>query len=486
MKILFLLIVLMITNYTVHTRILEVGQGKQFSIFQPALSVAIAGDTILLREGVYSGNSYRENLKGTSENWVTILAAPNENVVFRGGGAAFYLVDVEYIRINGLQFEDQTGNSLSIDDGGTYDTPTHNVVILNCTWLSMNTTGPSNMIKMAGVDSFSIYNCVFLNGPVNGIGIDLVGCHFGVIDDNYFDKSGSYAIQAKGGSNDIDINRNLFINSTDRTINIGGSTGTPYFRPLNADYEAKRVNVYSNVFRGSKAPITFATAIDCEVINNTILNPVTWAFRILQETSDTRFITCSNNTIKNNLIVMPTTGQPALNIGPNTDASSFSISHNAWFNPKNAQWMPNTPSNEPGRLLIDPEIIDSNGIPSFENIVNSSGINVIKPSHGFNNVSFDGSSRSIGAYSQKIHTSVIDKSEWKSIISISPNPVNDEVRFSGLLAEEQYSILNVRMQKVWEGIVSNSSVISVANFPAGIYYIVSKNNSVVTRFVKIQ
>lgn len=482
-----LVIFLLLTPLTLNCKILEVGVGKQYQSFQPAISAAVAGDTILIREGVYSGNSYRENLKGTPNNWVTILAAPKENVLFKGGGAAFYLVDVEYIRIDGLQFEDQTGNSISIDDGGSYDTPTHNIVIQNCTWISMNAPPGSNMIKMAGVDSFAIKNCTFLNGPTNGIGIDLVGCHYGVIEDNYFDKGGSYAIQAKGGCNDIDIQRNLFINSSDRTINVGGNTGTPYFRPLDADYEAKRVNVYANVFRGSKAPISFATAIDCEAINNTIINPTNWAFRILQETNDHKFVTCSNNTIQNNLIIIPTTGQPAFNIGPNTDAASFTISHNAWFNPNNPQWTPNTPTNENNRLIVDPEIQDTNGRPELMNIVNFSGKGVPKPTHGINGVtfeSFDG--RSIGAFSQKLHTFVFDATIDKIFASVSPNPVQNEMRFSGMLEAVECSIVDVRSHIVWKGTLTNTTILSVKDFPIGIYYVISNKNEVLARFVKIQ
>jgi hypothetical protein len=482
-----LLIFLLLAPLSLNSKILEVGVGKQYQTFQPALLSATAGDTILLREGIYIGNSYRENLKGTRNNWVTILAAPNENVIFRGGGAAFYLVDVEYIRIVGLQFEDQTGNSISIDDGGSYDTPTYNIVIENCTWLSMNAPAGSNMIKMAGVDSFAIISCTFLNGPTAGIGIDLVGCHNGSIYGNYFDKPGAYAIQTKGGSHDITIEGNMFINSSDRTINLGGNTGTPYFRPLDADYEAKRVNVFSNIFRGSKAPISFATATECKVINNTILNPTNWAFRILQETNDPKFVTCSNNTIQNNLIIMPTTGQPAFNIGPNTDAASFTISHNAWFNPNNPQWTPNTPTTENNRLIVDPEIQDTNGMPQLMNIVNFSGKGVPKPTHGINGISFESfDGRSIGAFSQKIHTSVFDATVDKLFASVSPNPVQNEIRFSGLLESEECSIVDVRSHIMWKGTLTNATVLSVKDYPVGIYSVVTNKNKVLARFVKIQ
>lgn len=469
----------------INAKTLEVGIGKQYQAFQPAILAANAGDSILMFEGTYSGNSYRENLQGSPNNWITIVSAPNQKVVFKGGGAAFYMVDVAYIRIEGLFFEDQTGNSISIDDGGSYETPSHNIVIKNCTWLSMNAPAGSNMIKMAGVDSFSIVNCVFLNGPVSGIGIDLVGCHEGSIERNYFDKTGAYAIQTKGGSHNITIQHNVFLNTTDRTINVGGNTGYPYFRPIDVTYEAKHIFIFANIFRGCKAPISFATAIECQAINNTILNPKSWAFRILQETSDTRFSTCANNTIKNNLIVMPTTTQPAFNIGPNTNPETFDISHNAWFNPNNPQWTPNTPTNENNRLIVDPEIQDTNGRPELMNIVNFSGRGVPKPTHGINGVafeSFDG--RSIGAFSQKLHTSVFENTHTNISLTVYPNPATHSIGFDGEFNQLSCRIVNIQSQVVWEGLILSNYTLSISSLPQGIYFLLSEDNMLLDRFVK--
>lgn len=476
---------MLILPISVYGKVIEVGVGKQYQTFQPAILAANAGDTILMFDGTYSGNSYRENLQGTPKDWITIVSAPNQKVVFKGGGAAFYMVDVAYIRIVGLFFEDQTGNSISIDDGGSYETPSHNIIIENCTWLSMNAPAGSNMIKMAGVDSFSIVNCVFLNGPVSGIGIDLVGCHDGIIEKNYFDKTGAYAIQTKGGSHNITIQHNVFINTTDRTINAGGNTGYPFFRPIDVTYEAKHIYIYANIFRGCKAPISFATAIECQAINNTILNPKNWAFRILQETSDTRFSTCANNTIKNNLIVMPNTTQPAFNIGPNTNPSSFKISHNAWYNQENTKWIPNTPTNELGRLLIDPQIQDTNGLPLLENVVNFSGVGVAKPTHGINGIAFEsGIGRSIGAFSQKINTNIFELIQESNELTVSPNPANHTIRLVGTYKNGKSKIYSVNSEVVWEGEISSTISIEISNFPKGIYFILSEENQMIGQFVK--
>ena len=89
---------------------------------------------------------------------------------------------------------------------------------------------------MSGVDFFEIRNCTFLNGAAGGSGIDMVGCHEGLIKSNRFEKQGSNSIQAKGCSKNIRIENNFFRNGGQRTLNLGGSTNLMLFRPIVARY----------------------------------------------------------------------------------------------------------------------------------------------------------------------------------------------------------------------------------------------------------
>lgn len=162
----------------------------------------------------------------------------------------------------------------------------------------------TNFLKMAGVYGFLIENCQFDRGPVKSLCVDLVGCHDGIMHGCILRGTTDGGIQAKGGSKNIEITANTFDNCGDRGINIGGSTGLPYFRPMDAAYEAAEVFVYANTFRGCRASIAFAGGVRSKVVNNTILDPTTRAFRIVQESVDaSRFEPCGNNIIQNNIIV---------------------------------------------------------------------------------------------------------------------------------------------------------------------------------------
>ena len=106
-------------------------------------------------------------------------------------------------------------------------------------------------------------------------------------------------MQTKGGTEDILVYGNLFVNAGSRAIKMGGSTGADYFRPIDAPFEGKNIQAIANVIIGSEASIAFASAVDCLAANNTIYTPTTWIMRILNENTSKlppqngRFLTTS-------------------------------------------------------------------------------------------------------------------------------------------------------------------------------------------------
>jgi hypothetical protein len=247
--------------------------------------------------------------------------------------------DAAFVQIKGFIFQQQTGNGFNIDDGGSYTTPSHHIIFDSCTFRNIKATGNNDLLKMSGVDFFEIRNCTFLNGAAGGSGIDMVGCHEGLISGNRFENLGSNSIQAKGGSKNIRIQYNYFTNGGERTLNLGGSTNLKLFRPPDAHYEAAQLTVYSNIFIGSNVPIAFVGCVQTEVTSNTFYLPQKWVIRILQETVDTsRFYPCGNNSFTNNIIWHDNRVQIDCNIGPNTNPQSFQFSNNLWYHSQNPVW----------------------------------------------------------------------------------------------------------------------------------------------------
>ena len=239
--------------------------------------------------------------------------------IVQGGSNAVQLSDPAYLHLEGFVFQQQTGNGFNTDDGGSYDTPAHHLRFVQCTFRDMAASGNNDLLKLSGLDHFEIRQCTFLNGAAGGSGVDMVGCHYGVIAGNFFENMGSNAIQCKGGTEYIRIEGNWFENAGQRTLNLGGSTGLAFFRPDTAHFEAANLQVYANVFIGSWAPIAYVGSVYVEVANNTFYKPQNWVVRILQETVDPeRFVECGDNTFVNNIIYLGNSISTETNIGPNT------------------------------------------------------------------------------------------------------------------------------------------------------------------------
>ena len=295
-----------------------------------AIALVVPGDTIRFQKGIYSGGQIIKDLKGTEKGWITLYASVSDSVIIRGGSTSWQFTDPAYLQIEGFIFEEQKANGMNIDDGGDYSTPAHHLLIKNCIFRNIKATGNNDLLKLSGLDHFEISGCQFRNGSPGGSGIDMVGCHQGTIESCEFENLGSNSVQAKGGSQHIRIIRNRFVNGGQRSVNLGGSTGLPFFRPIDATFEAADLKVYSNIFVGSDSPVAFVGCVNSMVVNNTIYKPGRWVIRILQENSNPRFAQCSENTFSNNLIYYENL-RTETNVGANTRPETFRLANNFWF-----------------------------------------------------------------------------------------------------------------------------------------------------------
>lgn len=326
----FFLLLFFLNCNLLSAKTIPVGKNQQFKNLAEAVLLVTPGDTIRFQKGVYPGGQSIKDLKGTVKDWITIYASVSDSVLIRGGTTSWQFTDPAYLRVEGFIFDEQTANGLNVDDGGDYSTPAHHLVFRNCIFRNIKASGNNDLLKLSGLDHFEITGCKFLNGSPGGSGMDMVGCHQGLIESCEFENQGSNSVQAKGGSQYIRIFRNRFINGGQRAVNLGGSTGLPYFRPMDVPFEAANLEVYSNIFIGSDSPVAFVGCINSRVINNTIFKPGRWVVRILQENTNPRFVQCGENTFSNNLIHYGNL-RTETNVGGNTRPGTFLFSGNFWF-----------------------------------------------------------------------------------------------------------------------------------------------------------
>jgi hypothetical protein len=307
-----------------------------------------SGTTIKIGPGEYPGGHFVSKIEK-----LTIEALdPKKPPVFKGGSSAFHFSRCNELTLRNLRIAGQSGNGLNIDDGGDLANPVTGITLDKIEVSDIGPRGNHDGIKCSGLEKALIQNCTITGW--GGQGIDFVGCHRSVIVGcRFIGKEGfsaSAGIQLKGGSSEIVIEKCHFTDAGQRPLNLGGSTGLAYFRPQGAKYEAARLTVRNNLIEGSPCSAAFVGVDGAEFINNRILYPSKWIFRILQETNEPGFAPCRNVLVKDNHITFRRSQvQTEINIGGGTSPETFRFENNHWLADDNPQASkPQLPAAEQG------------------------------------------------------------------------------------------------------------------------------------------
>lgn len=350
----------------------DTGTGEAASPFASidrALDEADAGTRVLVHAGSY-GPISASGLTGTALRPIGIVADGDVTLEARGDDAIIGMSDPQYVVIDGFTLSGATVHGMNIDDGGSYASPAHHVVLRRISIASAGSGGNNDCIKLSGVDDFWVLQSD-VAGCNRGEAIDMVGCHRGVIAGNHFHDVVQNGVQAKGGSADVLVHGNRFVNIPGRAVNAGGSTGLEFFRPIDAPFEAARLSVIANVFVNNGemtgAAVAYVGCDGCIAAHNTIIEPQAYVVRILQESTDARFVPSRNGLFVNNLIVLTPSAlrSQLVNVGVGTAPETFVFGNNLWYAPdEDSGWTPNLGDvpDETGSLTQDdPEMIDLSG-----------------------------------------------------------------------------------------------------------------------------
>ena len=315
------------------------------SEFRAAVAAAKPGTRILLAGGNYGAGFHFRNLRGEEKQPIVIAAADSKNPpIFRDGNVSMHLSNPAYVELHDLVFTKLSQNGINIDDGGSNTNASARGIVLRGLRISdVGGEGNHDGIKLSGIWDFRVSGCTIERwGTRGGSAIDMVGCHRGVIEGNTIrhnnpEPPNCTGVQGKGGTSDLVIRRNRFDYAGGRAVNIGGSTGLPYFRPAlvegRENAEARNLRVEGNTFVGASAPVAFVGVDGAVVRFNTIERPGRWALRILQENKAAGFVACRNGEFTDNTIVFDSTrwGEGGVNIGAGTAPATFKFARNWWY-----------------------------------------------------------------------------------------------------------------------------------------------------------
>ncbi|QDT70691.1 hypothetical protein MalM25_36460 [Planctomycetes bacterium MalM25] len=330
-----------------------VRQASTTAEFAAALAAAGPGDLINVLPGVYDGGHFRAGLTDVSIRGLTGDPRDPQEIVFRGGVNGIQLSDAVNVTLEGLTFEQQTGNGLNIDDGGSFASPSTNLTLRNVTVRDMSASGNNDGIKLSGVTGFLIEGVRVFNWGPGGSAIDPVGSHHGLIQDSHFRSTvltdNGSVIRPKGGSKNIELRSSLIEVPTGagRALQAGGSTGAPFFRFLDGDsgYEADDITFVGNRVVGAGSAMNWVNIDGGVVRHNDFRGPARWAMRILNEQPGAEFVDTRNGVFADNYLAYDgDTWSRAVNVGAEVDDGSFSFARNKWLNTADPTPSGSTPS----------------------------------------------------------------------------------------------------------------------------------------------
>ena len=336
-----------------------------------AASKAEPGSAIRIHPGTYPGGTFLNDLHGTAEAPIWIGGIEGQaRPVLNGASEGLHLVRPRYVIVHDLEVANSSGNGINADDGGEVNNPqaAHHILFRNLFIHHIGGTGNQDGLKLSGINDFIVVDCEIAQagGGGSGSGIDMVGCHQGLIAKCFLHDLSGNAVQAKGGSEDVEIRWCRMKEAGQRAVNVGGSTGFEFFRPplsrSNPNAEARNIRVLANVIEGGVASIAFVGCVDSIAANNTIITPHNWIIRILQETVSSggfTFSACGENTFSNNLVYFDRSDLSTyINVGGNTAPNTFAFAHNLWYAYDNpALSTPNLPVPETsGMYGVNPQL----------------------------------------------------------------------------------------------------------------------------------
>lgn len=314
-----------------------------------AVAAARPGTKILLAGGTYAGGFLFANLRGEPERPIVLAAAdPKNPPLFADAKTGLHLTNPAWVELRDLAFTRLSDNGLNLDDGGPAplgegERRAHHITVRGLRVTDVGTTGNQDGIKLSGLWDFRVEDCVIERwGTGGGSAIDMVGCHRGVIAGNTIRHrepapGNCTGVQMKGGSAEITVVRNRFEQAGGRAVNIGGSTGRPFFRPPLAGAgphaEARAIRVEGNTFVGGVAPMAFVGVDGAVVRFNTIEVPGRWALRILQENRAADFVASRGGVFTDNVVIFDGAqwAEGGVNIGAGTAPETFVFARNWWW-----------------------------------------------------------------------------------------------------------------------------------------------------------
>jgi len=322
---------------------------QPFKTIQHAADIVVAGETVLIRDGVYNEHVEPANSGDGTAGYIVFSAYPDEKPIIDGDGISvpefgglFDVSGKSYIKITGLRVINSEGagifaeysSYIIIEKNYTNNTVSSGIGIWNSNNIIIDNNevelacndGEQECITVAGTNIFEVKNNhVYNGGPGThgGEGIDAKdGSYDGAIHDNNVHnlngRLGIYVDAWDKHTYDIEVFSNI-------VHDIEGADG--FTISSEAGCLLEDVTIYNNIaYNNGLSGLTFSSCCedlaakhpvkDVKVINNTFYNngSGTWGGGVSLENPDAQNIVIRNNILSQNLIFQIQVEVPVQNL----------------------------------------------------------------------------------------------------------------------------------------------------------------------------
>ncbi|MCC7509855.1 MAG: right-handed parallel beta-helix repeat-containing protein [Planctomycetes bacterium] len=303
-----------------------------FATLSRAHQAAASGDTITFRAGTYSGGLYITKSNLTFQGYsgeTAVISLPN-NV--SGQDVAFYLGTAGNCTVRRLTLQGGFYYAIKIDTGPC--------LVEDC---RIHGSG-RDCVKIPGADNITIRRCEIydsgLRDPSNAEGIDNVNGDYMLVQDCYIHDIATNGVYPKGGSIGSIIERCLIRNCGQKGISMAQSSGLQFYDTVqNPEYYSCRDCIARNniIEDCVGSGIDLESALRARVYNNTMVNVAQsqqGGIRIASadKGGTVGIVQCRDCEIRNNIIVLPSTGtRPAVFMGNNSHTGTLTMSNNRYY-----------------------------------------------------------------------------------------------------------------------------------------------------------
>jgi len=334
------------------------------SMAHPFTSIAVAvassapGTKVSLAAGTYPGEVVNSaHGTATAPLWIEGPATGT-----RASVGGIQLVQPQYVVVRHLDVGSTSLSAFNADDGGDRANPVAHHLVIDDVAAS---SAAQRCFQLTGVSDVTIVRSTATSCER---GVMMIGVHRARLSRLAISNTTTAAVQAAGGSDDIELRQSRIDNGGAFAVWLGGISDETEFRPpltqATGNYEVSDFRVFDNVIHGSTAGFVCGLCTNSLVAANYYQGSPSYVLHLMVphgSLSGFAFVASGHLHVADNAFEV-NSNPYGLRVDTGTDGASCTFANNLWFESDDpANSMPALPNPETNGVYGMPSGYDANG-----------------------------------------------------------------------------------------------------------------------------